>query len=124
MLRANSIRIFVLSCIVASAACGSALQDGAEPIGTTEIELLISDPENPGAELTALIDFVSYQIVCADSGLTPYSDNVSLTGNFEADLSADPPVWELATDLPPAVCTISAITLRITTICTFTTTAA
>jgi cysteine-rich repeat protein len=109
MLRKTVIRIFVLLCIVVSTGCNGALPEEGGSLGTTEIDLVITDPDNPEAELTALIDFVSYQITCADSGLLPqgYNDAIALYGNFEVDLSAGTPVWELVTDLPPAPCTIA-----------------
>jgi len=107
MLRKSIILMVALS-FALSAACSGEPTDGA-PSATdnTEVNLLITDPDMAAEELALLIDFVSYRITCPDSGLTPYSDSVDLTGNFEINYSSDPPVWELVTDLPPAFCTIA-----------------
>jgi cysteine-rich repeat protein len=107
MSRTDFIRILVLLCIVSSTACNSSTDDPTLPPSNTEIELLISDPDNPQDELAALVDFVSYRITCIDSGLTPYSDAVDLSGNLELDFTVDPPVWQLLADLPPSPCTIT-----------------
>jgi cysteine-rich repeat protein len=105
MSRKPFIRMVVLSCIAVITAC-----DGGSPTespGNTEVNLLISDPNMPPDELAFSIDFVSYQIFCEASGLTPYDDSVVVNGNFEIVDGANPPVWELVTDLPPADCTIT-----------------
>jgi cysteine-rich repeat protein len=99
--------LVVLSCAALSAACtGDSLP--VEPLeNPTEVNLLITDPDAPDEEVLALIDFVSYRVTCPASGLTPYDDSVDISGNFEVDETADPPVWELFADLPPAICTIA-----------------
>jgi hypothetical protein len=89
----------VLSCIALSAACADHTPQ-ADVSGNTEVNLVISDPTTASVDLLLLIDFVSYRITCPDSGLTPYDDSIDLAGNFEVDANANPPVWELVTDLP------------------------
>lgn len=102
-------RVVVFTLIACGVACNDTEPsvDGSGINGTTELNLVISDPANAQEELTTLIDFVSYRIRCLDSGLAPYSDGVDLAGSFQANLSVDPPVWQLVTDLPPSECTIS-----------------
>ena len=107
------IRMAVLSCIALSAACAGDTPQG-DVSGNTEINLMISDPATAPEEILLLIDFVSYRITCPDSGLSPYDDSIDLAGNFEVDVNANPPVWELVTNLPLAdpndpfsYCTIS-----------------
>jgi cysteine-rich repeat protein len=98
-----------LWCVALSAACnGSSPQVSAS--GDTEVNLLISDPALAAEEFATLIDFVSYRIICLDSGVTPtYDDSVDLAGNFESDgnASPNPAVWTLVADLPLSPCTIS-----------------
>ena len=110
MLCNSFIRLAVLSCIALSAACAGDTSP-RELSGNTEVNLVISDPVTAPEELLLLIDFVSYRITCPDSGLTPYDDSVDLAGAFEVDANANPPVWEMVTDLPPtdplARCVIS-----------------
>jgi cysteine-rich repeat protein len=103
------IRMAVLSCIALSAACGGDTSQG-DVSGSTEVNLVISDPATAPEQLLLLIDFVSYRITCPDSGLTPsYDDSIDASGNLEVDpdADADAPVWELFTDLPLSECTIS-----------------
>jgi len=99
----------MLSCIAPSAACagGVPIDPVDDPDNPTEVNLLISDPDAPGGEILALIDFVSYRISCPASNLTPYDDSVDLVGNFEVVATADPPVWELLTNLPASMCAIT-----------------
>jgi cysteine-rich repeat protein len=96
----------VLSCIALCAACDGGSQQ-ADPTGNTEVELLISDPALEPDEIAFWIDFVSYRITCPASGLPPYDDSVDADGRFEIKEGADPPVWELVTDLPPTLCRVS-----------------
>ena len=106
MLSNPVIRMVALCCIALSAACNGS-QEGATQAAYTEVDLVISDPDTPPAELVRLIDFVSYRITCPASGLTPYDDSIDLAGNFEVDADSDPPVWQLATDLPLSSCAIA-----------------
>jgi hypothetical protein len=99
--------LVVLSCGALSAACTGEGLLVEPPENPTEVNLLITDPDAPDEEVLALIDFVSYRVTCPASGLTPYDDSVDISGNFEVDETADPPVWELFADLPPAICTIT-----------------
>ncbi len=100
----------MLACIALSAACdgGDHVLEPADDAANTEVELLISDPETAAEELALLIDFVSYRITCLDSGVTPmYDDSVDITGIFESNVTANPAVWTLVTDLPLSPCTIA-----------------
>jgi len=96
-----------LCCVAFGAACDSGSPATADPSGNTEVSLLISDPAAAPEEFGALIDFVSYRITCPGSTLTPYDDSVDITGNFEANTTANPAVWTLVTDLPLSLCTIT-----------------
>ena len=95
-----------LCCIAFGAACGSGGPQ-VDRSGQTEVNLVISDPGTAPAQLAALIDYVSYRIVCPGSSLTPYDDSVDINGNFESDGNADPAVWTLVSDLPLSTCMIS-----------------
>lgn len=97
----------VMSCIAFVAACAGGTTTDRSLDNPTEVNLLISDPTAPDEEVLALIDFVSYRITCPSSTLTPYDDSIDISGNFEVDAMADPPVWELLADLPPSPCTIT-----------------
>jgi cysteine-rich repeat protein len=97
----------VLSCIALSAACDGGSQEAVSS-GTTEVNLLISDPATAPEELALLIDFVSYRITCLDSAATPtYDDSVDIIGNFETNVTENPAVWTLVTDLPLSPCSIA-----------------
>ncbi len=97
------IRMVVLAWIALSAACDRGSQE-AEPLGNTEINLLISDLGSAADELASVVDLVSYRITCPASGLVPYDDSADFTGFFEY-LGAD--LWELITDLPLSLCTVT-----------------
>jgi cysteine-rich repeat protein len=97
----------VLSCIVFSVGCGATEPDVVSN-DSTEVNLVISDPDTADEELALLIDFVSYRITCPDSGVTPtYDDSVDISGVFETNVTETPAVWTMVTDLPLSQCTIS-----------------
>lgn len=104
------IRVVALSCIAFSVGCTGGAQgenDSQSENRATEVDLVISDPATAPEQLAMLINFVSYRIVCPNSGLTTYDDSVDIAGNFEATLDANPAVWTMSVDLPLSVCTIS-----------------
>lgn len=108
------IRLVLLSCVALAVSCGDSEFDGSkdgppdtEPIANTEVSLIIADPDSNPDELAFSIDRVSYRIVCPDSGLTPVDDSVDIAGEFGVVEDTDPPIWQMATDLPPSFCTIS-----------------
>lgn len=106
MLSRLFIRMVALSCIAFGTACGG---DSPEVSLTqdTEVDLFITDPASASEELALLIDFVSYMIACPASGLAPYDDSVNIAGTFEINHAANPPVWQLATNLPLSTCTVA-----------------
>ena len=107
MLRKPFIRMVVFSCIAFSVGCGGTESDLVSN-DSTEVNLVISDPDTAAEELAVLIDFVSYRITCPDSGVTPtYDDSVDITGVFETNVTETPAVWTMVTDLPLSPCTIS-----------------
>jgi cysteine-rich repeat protein len=92
--------MLVLSCFALSTSCGGP----SAPPGTfssTEVELTIVTPSEP-----IFVDVVSYRITCPASGPLE-DDSRDLTGFFTIDDSAQPPVWELVTDLPPTRCILA-----------------
>jgi len=97
--------MLVLSCLAIGAACGGGSPQ-ADTAENTEVNLLILDPATAIDELLLLIDFVSYRITCADSGLNPNDDSIDITGTLAVDPNANPPVWELSTNLPLSECNI------------------
>ena len=100
------IRMVALSLVIVGVGCAGGAPNG-DPARNTEVTLLISDPETAIDELLLLIDFVSYRITCADSSFTPDNDSLDVSGEFEVNADANPPVWEIATDLPLSECTIA-----------------
>jgi hypothetical protein len=100
---------FAVGCGDEAADPGSGEKNPDVSPGNTEVSLLISDPQSASDELAMVVDFVSYRITCPPSGLTPFDDSVDISGNFEIVAERDPPVWEMATDLPPALCTITLL---------------
>jgi cysteine-rich repeat protein len=87
----------------------SACSDGQQSskVSNTAVELVISDLDDPSADVLPLIDFVSYRINCPESGLTPFDNSVDLNGNFAVNEEADPPVWQVVMSLPLSTCTVS-----------------
>lgn len=106
MYRIPVIWIAAFVCASFAAACNGT-GESPGPSAAAEVELLISDPDTPPEEILALIDFVSYRITCPNSGLTPFDDSIDLNGNLEVNENANPPVWQLITQLPLSTCTIS-----------------
>jgi len=106
MLRKLILHMAVLSCIAFSGACDGGIET-ANVTDSTELNLVISDPDTAPEQLAMLIDFVSYRITCLESGLTPYDDSVDMSGNLDARLDSTPAVWTTVTDLPLSLCTIS-----------------
>lgn len=97
----------VLSCIALSAACDGAGIQMDEPLGNTELTFVIADPDSEPDELAFSIDYVSYRINCPSSGEAAYDDSVTINGSFEVVDDGTPPIWELVTDLPPAMCSVT-----------------
>jgi cysteine-rich repeat protein len=112
MMTSNSfIRALVLACILWSSACDGVTtptESSGDTPNETEINLVISDPATTAQELAMVIDFVSYQINCPDSGATPgYDDSVAISGVFEAAVDESPGVWNVVSDLPLSNCMIA-----------------
>ena len=101
MLRLTFIRTICLLCVALSVSC-SDTSAAPSVFQGTEVELTILTPTEP-----IEVDVVSYRISCPASGLVAGDDSVDETGFFEIDDTAQPPVWELITDLPPTVCILA-----------------
>lgn len=96
-----------LSCIAFSVSCDGDGAGAEVPQGNTEVDIVIAPSGSEDDELAFTVDFVSYRIACAASGLTSYDDSMEIFGSLEIDETRASPVWEFITDLPPALCTIS-----------------
>ena len=107
------IRLVLLTCVALALACGTGDGDGSKaapeepPADNTVINLIIADPNSDPDELAFNVDTVTYRIVCPASGDVPFDDSVDLTGNFAIVDGTDPPIWQLVTDLPASLCTVS-----------------
>ena len=102
MIRKPLIGLVVLWCVALGHACTN--QDGSIAVGNTEIDLVL---ESPGGGQRLEVDAVQYRITCL--GTSPDADPIELSGSFEVDGAADPPVWETVTDLPPTFCTMNLL---------------